>query len=358
MVYPEDQITTFQLSAIDMYYMDLNGVYIENIPHSYNPCDAYQCDVFPDSCTCYNDDYSRFFRDEYLISLPLDASNHKENYSAEIWVSRIMGHNLNLPKNSNLNLNSPKVSFSVNEKVGKVDIINLEGRNINFEKKTEVEIIREYFNWNHIYRSSLNPVLNKAYMLDGISLFDIFPRQDMDFLSIFRLVVNDYVTKVSYLNYLQDIGGSELFYLESHSGHNVHTFYKGNPIFVDELINFNKTSIFYIMNACSSCRWDYGKININDSNYLCGEYVFDKRVGFKNFGLGAIGFTSVGGFNQLNFFTEYLSQYKSNYGLAYKYWFNKNLQTLNFGLNNYVFLGDPTIKPTYKNLNVVSKSFK
>jgi len=74
-------------------------------------------------------------------------------------------------------------------------------------------------------------------------------------------------------------------------------------------------------------------------------YVFDKSDDGGGFGVGAIGFTGVGGFNNLNYFTERYNDFPfANYGDMYVYWFNKNLQ-INFSTHNYVFLGDPTISP-------------
>ncbi|MBN2602684.1 MAG: T9SS type A sorting domain-containing protein, partial [Candidatus Thermoplasmatota archaeon] len=106
-----------------------------------------------------------------------------------------------------------------------------------------------------------------------------------------------------------------------------------------------KNSVFYLLNTCSACRWDEFVSAPTDPNYLGGLYVFDKSHSNGDFGLGAIGFTGVGGFNNLNFFTQYYDDHPySNYGEMYVYWFNKNLQ-INFNTHNYVFLGDPTISP-------------
>ena len=58
-----------------------------------------------------------------------------------------------------------------------------------------------------------------------------------------------------------------------------------------------------------------------------------------------MGFAGVGGFNNLYYFTDYYHAHPgASYGQMWLYWHNRNLQ-INFGPNNYVFLGDPTIGP-------------
>jgi parallel beta-helix repeat protein len=117
---------------------------------------------------------------------------------------------------------------------------------------------------------------------------------------------------------------------------------------VDEIDNSNKTSVFYILNACSACRWDNYVSSPTNPNYLGGIYVFDKSE--MDYGLGVIGFTGVGGFNVLNFFSDYLNMNPNgSYGEAYKYWFNENLMHTTSAWN-YVYLGDPTIGPKIPSL--------
>jgi hypothetical protein len=107
----------------------------------------------------------------------------------------------------------------------------------------------------------------------------------------------------------------------------------------------HKNSVFYLLNACSACRWDEFVSTPSDPNYMGGLYVFGKTHPQGDFGLGAIGITGVGGFNNLQFFTEcYYVSPAAPYGEMFIYWFNRNLP-INFSVHNYVLLGDPTIGP-------------
>lgn len=299
------------LDPSDMYYGDLDGNW-ENITAN----DFYNIMNNPPSNVVeLNQDQScSNFINEYLVDFDKEkvwdyqSITNKDQYSIEIWVARIMGHNLSI------------------------------------YGKTEIDILDDYFTWNHIFRTGGYEISNTCFMLNatGYGCND----QGMDYSDVFEDVfTGGNVTKETYLTYLQQESGSTLFYSTIHSCPKWHQLSNGELITTSELLDIKKNSVFYLLNACSACRWDEFVSTPTDPNYLGGLYVFDKSHINGDFGVGAIGFTGVGGFNNLNFFTEhYLSHPFSSYGEMYVYWFNKNLQ-INFSTHNYVFLGDPTISP-------------
>jgi hypothetical protein len=299
------------LDATDMYYSDLDGDW------DHITADGFQDIVNnpPSNVVELNQEQSCLdFINEYLVDFDKEkvwdyqSITNKDQYSIEIWVARIMGHNLSIPG------------------------------------KTEIDILDDYFTWNHTFRTGGYEISSTCFMLNATG--SGYNDQGMDYSNIFEEVIaSRNVTKEIYLTSLQQESGSKLFYSTIHSCPKWHQLSNGALITTSELLDIKKNSAFYLLNACSACRWDEFVSVPNDPNYLGGLYVFDKSHLNGDFGLGAIGFTGVGGFNNLNFFTQYYYNYPfSTYGEMYVYWFNKNLQ-INFSPHNYVFLGDPTISP-------------
>lgn len=306
-LFNSDWYWLISLDAADMYYMDLDG-YWDNVTHP----DFYA--QLPPSVTHVTLDAScQTFYDEYIVypneteKWDYSPIENKTQYRAEIWVSRIMGHNLEIPG------------------------------------KNETEIIKGFLEWDHAFRANQKKVEDLVYLLNAIG--PGYNDQNMNYSSIFDSTVEmEYVTKRTYSACLNNPSGSKLIYLTAHSCPLWHCLYDAN-LDVQELADSNKTSVFYILNACSSCRWDQCVSSPTSPNFLGGIYVFDKRQGKTNNGLGAIGFTGVGGFLDLAFFTDYLNEnLAGSYGEAYKYWFNEHLMQL-FSVCCCVYLGDPTIGP-------------
>lgn len=297
------------LDAIDMYYMDVNGEWEESdkpLPLCSNrPPNVVSCVEYPSCIT---------FEDEYVVSFDQgkewDYSQivNKGQYEIEILVSRIMAHNLDIPG------------------------------------KSEADILNDYFEWNHEYRTGQHDISDRVYILNSETGYN---EQGMDYLGIFSdIIKQENVNENDYLNYLEDSSGSKLLYLTAHSTPTYHTLYD-SILTTNELLNAEKNSVFYLLGSCSACRWDNYISYPQNPNYLCGLYIFGKTHTSGDYGLGVIGFAGVGGFNNLKYFTDYLnSTENATYGGAFKYWFNENLM-INFGPQNYVFLGDPTIMPTY-----------
>ena len=302
---PEALKIWISLDAIDMYYMDMDG-YWENVTHpdfyAHMPMNVAEVHLYS-SCETFYDEFIVYLNETKKWNY--NTIKNKTQYQAEIWVSRIMAHDLDI------------------------------------SGKNESQLINGFFSWDHSYRTGQESVSDKAYLLNAINAHF----QNMNYSEIFGTVVKkEYITKSDYLASLEDSNGSKLMYLLAHSSPTLHSLYD-TYVTTNDLVNKNKTSIFYILNACSSCRWDHCTSSPGDPNYLGGLYVFDTSPGHRNYGLGAIGFTGVGGFNWLEYFSDYLNDNpNSSYGEAYKYWFNRNLMHI-FGATNYVYLGDATIGP-------------
>jgi hypothetical protein len=227
------------------------------------------------------------------------------------------------------------------------------GHNLALEENgtplTEAEVINGYLASNHALRRHQWGVADVGRLCDAI--VDDDPAHGMDFTGVLNETTeHGLLTKVEYLNLLQATEGSKVMLLSSHSWPQGHTFDNGGgTLFVSELDEAAKRSVFYVLNACSSCRWDQHVTEPTNPNYLGGVYVFDKSLA-GDAGQAAIGFTGVGGFNFLENFTSYLQdQPGATYGDAYRYFFETYL-TLIFGPLNYVYLGDPTIGPGHGSL--------
>jgi hypothetical protein len=299
---------SISLDPTDMYYMDLTGNW-ENVRHpdfsAYKPPNVAEINL-DISCQKYYDEYIVYL--DEIQKWDYSSLQNQEQYQAEIWVSRITTDHLKIP-----------------------------GYN-------ESQLLNNFLSFDHNYKSGLRVVQNKCYLLKS----SIFMNELGWDYAMFEPVVKKYsVTKADYEACLADQDGSELLYLNAHASAQIIYLYD-KYLYNYEIININRTSIFYILDGCSTCRWDYYGEPQGNTNYLGGLFLFDKTNETIDYGLGAMGYTGNGGFHWLNYFTNFLnSQVNSTYGEAYKYWFNQHLIKI-FGTNNYVFLGDPTIGPTYR----------
>ncbi len=306
---PEALEVWLSLDATDMYYEDLNGSWDHLTVDEFHNIAA---NPPPEVVELYEYESCTTFENEYLVSLDKEREwdyqsiADKGQYSIEIWVARIMGHNLSIPG------------------------------------KSEADILNDYFAWSHTFRTGEQAISSTGFMLNAGSGYN---DQGMDYSTVFTEVIQgENVTKAAYLTHLQRPSGSKLVYLSAHSSPKGHAL-SDEFLSASEILSISKNSVFYILNACSACRWDEFISAPTDPNYMGGLYVFDKSHTNGDFGLGAMCTTGVGGFNNLAFFTEYYSSHPgSNYGEMFRYWFNQNLQ-INFSPHNYVFLGDPTIGP-------------
>lgn len=295
------------LDATDMYYMDLDGGW------EYDPSPDVMEGRPANVVQCTLDPSVEAFSDRYIVYLDEDKKwdysqvADKGQYEIEIWVSRIMGHNLAIP-----------------------------GAN-------EASVIRDYFEWNHLYRTGHADIADKANLIGAI---DGTNEQGMDWSALCANVARaSDVSAQEFEGILASPGGAEVLYLTAHSTPQAHQLLD-TTITTSDLAFLPKNAVFYLLNACSACRWDQYVMSPSDPNYLGGMYVFSKtQQPSGDFGICAIGFAGVGGFNWLSYFTEYLNSHPgSSYGEAFRYWFNRNLPHI-FGIWNYVIIGDPTIDP-------------
>jgi len=301
------------LDAVDIFYGDMDGSWQHITPADFD----FLCAHYPAKVASLQLDPScTTFRSRYLVTLDKEhewdygAIADKPQYAMELWIARLMTHNLKIPG------------------------------------KTEAMLLNEYFAWNHAFRTRARPVQDKALVLcEGCEGETGYNEQGMDYTGVFDDVIKEkLVSPTLYLMHLQESGGSKLLYITVHSwpkGHGLH----GGSVTTVDLLSSPKNNVMYLLNACSACRWDEYVSTPTDPNYLCGLYVFDRTHAGGDFGLGAMGFAGVGGFNNLHYFTDYYHAHPgASYGQMWLYWHNRNLQ-INFGPNNYVFLGDPTIGP-------------
>lgn len=401
------------LDACDMYYMDLDG-YWENVTnpdfYAHEPSNVVEVNLY-DSCSTFYNEYIVYMNE--TKKWDYNTIENKTQYRAEIWVSRIMAHNLLIGGSSesgwknetangsngtgvppNLTVFAPSFSelnVSVNGVVYpgtpgttitrihwdwgdgnsedhwfpsyhsyagvgqytiRVTAYQSDGLNATEYNQisislpeSEAQVVNDYLERDHNYRSGVLQVSSKAYILNAGSGYN---DQGMNYSGMFRSIVEqENVTRDDFMTCIGNPEGSRLTYLTAHSWPQGHALYDGS-ITTDDLQNANKTSIFYILNACSACRWDQYVTSPTNPNYLGGLYAFDSNPDRRNYGLCATGFSGVGGFNNLHYFTDYLNSHpNSSYAEAYKYWFNENLM-INFAPNNYVVLGDPTLLPSVR----------
>ncbi len=309
------------LDPSDMYYMDLDGQWehVES-PDTYEDKPPF-VDATPITSSALT------FRDEYIVYLDSEEKEwnfteieNRDQFQIEIWVSRIMAHNLEIP-----------------------------GMN-------ETQIINRFFESDHTFRIGKRLVSNKAYLLHAMGTAS-FDYNGLNVSKVFPNVVMDEVVKPSdFTVRLRDEFGSRLVYFAAHSYSDMHLLYIGN-VTANDLIDRPKNVVFYILDACSALRWDRYISSPNDPDYLGGAYVFDKRAVYGDYSLGAMGYTGEAAFHGLNHFSDYLTDNpNASYGDAYKFWFNEmekenfdNWPPISF---NYALFGDPTIGPAMPGFDV------
>ena len=304
------------LDAIDMFYGDIDGNWVQysseddpmissSIPPTVvNYQKAFGSTDLNKKCVVDIEKFS--FMDYWHIV-------DKEQYNIEICISRILTHNLSV------------------------------------DDKDEIQLLDDYFTWNHAYRTGKKRVADRAYLLN-MADSEWTNILDMDFTGIFEKChrfVN--ISSQLYQSYLEQFDGHKLIYLETHSQEKMHYIGEGEgrpTLTAEELMAIKKNGVCYLLNACRACRFDYETQAINNCcNYMGGTYVFGKSHFNADFGLAAIGLSGYGGFGFMNYFTDhYHGQPGATYGEMFVSWFNALLY-YQFWPHNKVFIGDPTIGP-------------
>jgi len=319
---PTYPIAVTNLHSTDMYYMDLTGEWTHLPgPDPFRGCPATACNGTPIAQYKIEPEWHTF-QDEYIVTIDPDGewegksltpktASSRAQYNIEIWVARIMGHNLSIPG------------------------------------KHEAQIIQDYLAKNHAYRSGAYTVADQAFILNGMENMGHDPNMEVDFSNLFGTVTKRYeVTQQQFRGYVERSEGSELIIAIAHSfpgGHGMHD----GLLTTQELLDIDKRALFWLLPACSACRWDNYIHNPSSPNYLGGIYVFAKTHSQGDLTLGAVGVSGVGGVYNLDVFADYMNTHTSaSYGEGFVHWYNREIES-NFTVWNYVFLGDPTITPCY-----------
>jgi len=160
---------------------------------------------------------------------------------------------------------------------------------LTYTGESEVELLQNYFEKNHLYRSDLRTLSDRAlvYIDDDWSNADIEIIHNVSEVYDDWTLVNDRweTWDTDYENRL--LQGYELVHLVVHSSAFQHVFKRppsqlGYTQF-SEIIAANPMAAFYILQACSNARFV-------EQNYMAGWYVFSQ-----DHGLGAISSSNIGG---------------------------------------------------------------
>lgn len=208
-------------------------------------------------------------------------------------------------------------------------------RNLTWD--TEVNLLKNYFHRNHLYRVDSLSVLQR-----GLSFVDddwsYWTTCDLDLVYTNVIVINDdyQTTATNYRNQLDQ--GYEWIHICAHSSPWGHTFlypygqYRGT-VFNYEIFTLEPQALFYNLFACSGTRFV-------EENNSAGWYLFNDA-----YGLLAVGSTKTG--SMLEFYDFYgpIGQQNLSIGDAFKDWFiawGEADWDWFYGMN---ILGDPTLKP-------------
>ncbi len=317
---PHDGVYAMNMDSTDFYYMALNYNFIEN-PSDYISCTNLPPLPYTPTKTCVEGDPSlaggfvhcinnyyckeehsmSMFADEYKVYLNIiDNQFDRLNFNAQIWISRISAQNL------------------------------------YYSGFSSSDIINTYFERNHNYRQGRYSPDKSLVLIDSENAqTDLHYMDNLNMADVFAETIYEVVSKSQYIAYLSE-PGSRFLAIEAHSNPRKHDF-GHESLGVNELNMIQKNNLVYFMSACSACRWD----GIFGDNYMCGSYVFDP---LHTKSLLVIGESGVGGFNNKQFFSEYMRNNEdADYGSVFLYLLNQDLGT-NFLMNNHVLLGDPTLR--------------
>lgn len=205
------------------------------------------------------------------------------------------------------------------------------------EEDSEVRLINNYFNKNHLYRNNLLNLADRS--LDYIST---------DYINISTFIAGDIA--IAYPNYElinnpQVISANDLksrfnnnyehLFIAAHSSPYSSSLTPG-IITWDDIKNLRPHFNFYNLFACSNALYTV-------ENYMAGWYIFQES----NYGLISIGTTKTGGMQNFRGFYEPLVRL-NNFGLAFKDWFSqgeaKQASVDKCSYGGMVLLGDPTLK--------------
>lgn len=207
---------------------------------------------------------------------------------------------------------------------------------LNWNDADEIALLHNYFEKNHLYRSGLRPLNNRAlgYIDDdwanggGSWSYDVSEVYDNG------TVINDkWITwDTDYENRLAE--NYELIFLAAHSTAYYHTFTNPSGSLGEtgysEIIDINPTAYFYILFACSNARFV-------EQNYMAGWYIFSR-----DYGLAAVGNTRDGGmWADEDFYGPFANVNPIGYCLYN--WLHDRIKTGYSSFYGLTLIGDPTL---------------
>jgi hypothetical protein len=210
-------------------------------------------------------------------------------------------------------------------------------------KNEEIQLLNNYFNKNHRYRSGLRVLpwwRTLAYIDDdGVDWIEDVQVSLSQVSSDIALISDPNITTAEdFKTRLKDSSGFEWLYLMSHGSYDYHNFkvngeLSGGTVFSWEYRAIDPRILFYLFFTCSAARY-------TEHDYLAGSAVFADT-----YGLLAIGCTdSMFSVSFKKFFIA-LSDGDS-IGNAFLKWFREQSTRLNplvfYGLT---IIGDPTLRP-------------
>jgi len=212
-------------------------------------------------------------------------------------------------------------------------LARLKSSNLSHVTMDEIDLINNYFDKAHKYRTEGMPVKHRALG---------YPEDDWYYWKTCYLekAYSD-VTAVwekadtNAADYKNRLAQSyEFIHVCVHSCATYHAF-TGGTVNYAYIRDNDPLTLFYNLFACSNCKY-------TSSNYMGGHYIFSQT-----YGLGAVGSTKTG--SMLNFSYYYTPMgpgFRKNMGESYKDWFNNmNLSSMSYKYWFYgmTLLGDPTL---------------
>ncbi len=228
---------------------------------------------------------------------------HSGSYKADIWVARIMAHNLTDPN------------------------------------MTEADFIARYFEKNHAYRKGLLTLENKSFTLVNKdwknSGFDTAVTGAYADNTIVK-DPNDTVTRAALVDNMQESSdnGYEYFFIAAHSNFRSHHFNTGPVFWNTEIEQLGVEAIFMNLFACSAARY-------TEDDSLGVWYTMQS-----DYGLNAVGSTKTGSMKNFSSYFNDLEAGKTQ-GETLLQWFKDHVVNNTHGIHWYYgvsMLGDPTLK--------------
>lgn len=199
---------------------------------------------------------------------------------------------------------------------------------------SEVALLQNYFDKNHLYRIGSISMPHKALVYiddDWIPWADDWS-SDVGLVYTNRTLVKDGATTNSedYKNRLtQDY---EWIHLAAHSTATGHAL-PPNSVSYSDITNIDPHCLFYNLFCCSAARY-------TETNCIGSTYIFTNT-----YGLGVVGSTKTGGMLDLNYFYNPLAT--KTIGESFKDWFTATGESNRSWFYGMTVLGDPVLSPTY-----------